>query len=77
MLREHCMPKPLTKIVIAAFCLCCCLLIQSGPAKASDFRPAAGKGAFGLSLNYQGAGIKYFISDSFALEVKGQAEGGR
>ena len=49
------------------------LLIQSRRVCASDFISAPGKGAFAISLNYPGAGIKYFMSESLALEIKGQA----
>ena len=49
--------------------------MQSSRAQASDFSAAAVMGAFSLSLNYSGAGIKYYTSDSFALEAKGQSDG--
>ena len=68
------MPTTLTKIAVAAICFCLSSSIQAGRAYGADFIAAAGKGAYGLSLNYPGAGIKYYLSDNFALELKGQAD---
>ena len=35
-----------------------------------------GAGTFSLGVNYPGVGLKYFLSDSYALEARGQAQSG-
>lgn len=70
------MPRSM-KLMIKAAILTHLLSSASGSwAYASDFTAKGQKGAFGLSLNYPGIGMRYFLNDQFVLEVKGQAEGG-
>ena len=70
------MPKQLCEIVKTLAYISLCALLLNGLARAGEFIPEARQGSFGLSLNYPGAGIRYFVSDLCVLEAKGQADGG-
>ena len=66
------MPKLKPKTVMTAVCVCA--LFLGGRALAAGGGPDIGRGTAGLGLNYPGLGIRYFISNRCALEVKGQAD---
>lgn len=69
------MPTTLARITAVTICLCFALLNDSNRAYGEEFVSKAEKGAYGLSLNYPGGGIKYYMSDYFVLEAKGQVDG--
>lgn len=69
------MTKLPDRIRIITACLCFAALSLGARGYCADFN-AAGKGAYGLSLNYPGAGVKYFFSDRYAMEIRGQAAEG-
>lgn len=52
------------------------VFICSLPAAAYGPQADVEKGSWGLSLNYPGAGIKYFAGDFIAFELRGQGEKG-
>ena len=68
------MPKPLNGIIKVAILIYLLSLVLGGYAYADDFIAKGQNGAFGLSLNYPGIGMRYFLSDQYVLEVKGQAD---
>lgn len=43
------------------------------PVKPEDTRPLVHKGRLNLDINYPGAGLRYFISDKTAVEIRTQA----
>ena len=53
------MPTTLARITAVTICLCFALLNDSNRAYGEEFVSKAEKGAYGLSLNYPGGGIKY------------------
>ncbi len=58
----------------AVVCFCFSILLLG--CRAACAGQGAGRGTFGLGFNYPGLSIRYFMSDRYALEAKGQADGG-
>ena len=52
------------------------LAFLDAPAHGQISNNDIGKGTFAAGLNYPGLGFKYFLSDDYALEVKGQGQNG-
>ena len=49
-------------------------LLASGCVCVSDLCAASSDGIFNLNINYPGVGLRDFLSDSTAIELRGQAE---
>ncbi len=64
---------PVSPVRRAAFCL----LVVSAlcrPAVSAAAGDSISQGKFGLGLNYPGLGARYFLTDHYCLEAKGQFE---
>ena len=59
--------------LVLAFAL---VILGASGARAEFSTEDIGKGTFALGLNYPGLGVKYFVSDNYAAEIKAQTEFG-
>ena len=52
------------------------LVLGASGARAEFSTDDIGKGTFAVGVNYPGLGVKYFVTDNYAAELKGQGESG-